>query len=233
MPHLPSIRRAVRCPCCCRCRIRAATMTRRCWRMRAQGRRALETLEDPLVDRLAWRAIAAGIGAVIQPVPRAVIDCNRDEEEVDPAAILGISPGAGRPSCALRARPDPVAHPSPRTALAAADRPRRTRAPDRAGPPPLPPGAGRCACIACRALTARHCCIDCHSMPPRAGGQAELVIGDRHGTSAAAMAGGAKRPGSRARRVSAWRSTIPMPAARSSRGMDGPHRGIHAIQLEI
>ena len=33
----------------------------------AQGRRALEVLEDPLVDRLAWRAIAAGIGAVISP----------------------------------------------------------------------------------------------------------------------------------------------------------------------
>ena len=58
----------------------------------AQGRRALETLEDPLVDRLAWRAIAAGFGAIVQHVPRAVIDCNRDEEEVDPAAIAGISP---------------------------------------------------------------------------------------------------------------------------------------------
>src|SRR4029450_3076656 len=58
----------------------------------AQGRRALESLEDPLVDRLCWRAIAAGFGAVVQLVPRAVIDCNRDEEEVDPAAVAGISP---------------------------------------------------------------------------------------------------------------------------------------------
>src|SRR4051812_39494120 len=56
-----------------------------------QGRRALETLEDPLVDRLAWRAIALGVGAVVQSVPRAVIDCNRDEDELDPAAIAGIS----------------------------------------------------------------------------------------------------------------------------------------------
>ena len=32
----------------------------------AKGRQALESLEDPLVDRLAWRAVAAGIGAVIQ-----------------------------------------------------------------------------------------------------------------------------------------------------------------------
>jgi N-formylglutamate amidohydrolase len=58
----------------------------------AQGRRSLEELEDPLVDRLVWRAISAGFGAVVQPVPRAAIDCNRDEEEVDPAAIEGISP---------------------------------------------------------------------------------------------------------------------------------------------
>src|SRR5262245_30737852 len=54
------------------------------------GRSGLDVLEDPLVDRLAWRAIASGIGAVIQPVPRAVIDCNRGEEELDPAAIAGI-----------------------------------------------------------------------------------------------------------------------------------------------
>src|SRR6188508_2439089 len=56
----------------------------------AKGRASLEPLEDPLVDRLAWRAIAAGLGAIIQPVPRAVIDCNRDEEELDPAAIAGV-----------------------------------------------------------------------------------------------------------------------------------------------
>ncbi len=37
----------------------------------AQGRRALETLEDPLVDRLAWRAIAGGVGAVIASRRRA------------------------------------------------------------------------------------------------------------------------------------------------------------------
>ena len=58
----------------------------------AQGLAALQPLEDPLVDRLCWRAIGAGIGAVVQPVPRAVIDCNRGEEEVDPAAIRQVSP---------------------------------------------------------------------------------------------------------------------------------------------
>ena len=61
--------------------------------MRRKAGSALEMLEDPLVDRLAWRAIAAGIGAVVQPVPRAVIDCNRDEEEVDPARDRRNRPG--------------------------------------------------------------------------------------------------------------------------------------------
>ena len=60
----------------------------------ARGRWALESLEDPLVDRLVWRAVASGIGAVIQNVPRAVIDCNREEAEVDPSAIRGIGPSA-------------------------------------------------------------------------------------------------------------------------------------------
>src|SRR5215213_7212483 len=31
----------------------------------AGGRPALESLEDPLVDRLVWRAVAQGIGAVV------------------------------------------------------------------------------------------------------------------------------------------------------------------------
>ena len=51
------------------------------------GRPAMEALEDPLVDRLAWRAIAGGVGAVIARAPRAAIDCNRSAEEIDPAVI--------------------------------------------------------------------------------------------------------------------------------------------------
>ena len=53
------------------------------------GRRALESLEDPLVDRLAWRALALGVGMVIATTPRAAVDCNRAPDEVDPAVIAG------------------------------------------------------------------------------------------------------------------------------------------------
>ena len=41
------------------------------------GHDALATLEDPLVDRLVWRALGRGCGAVIARAPRAAIDCNR------------------------------------------------------------------------------------------------------------------------------------------------------------
>src|SRR3954470_24486990 len=51
-------------------------------------RRKLETLEDRLVDRLVWRAVAAGAAAIIADAPRAEIDLNRDERELDPALVV-------------------------------------------------------------------------------------------------------------------------------------------------
>jgi N-formylglutamate amidohydrolase len=44
------------------------------------GRASLAALEDPLVDRLAWRAIGKGAGAVMAQAPRAAVDCNRAED---------------------------------------------------------------------------------------------------------------------------------------------------------
>ena len=56
------------------------------------GVAALEALEDPLIDRLAWRALASGVGAVIARAPRAAIDCNRAPDEIDPG---GATDGRG------------------------------------------------------------------------------------------------------------------------------------------
>jgi N-formylglutamate amidohydrolase len=55
------------------------------------GRSSLATLEDPLVDRLVWRAVQRGCGAVIARAPRAAIDCNRSEDEIDPSVVDGAS----------------------------------------------------------------------------------------------------------------------------------------------
>src|SRR6476620_4522899 len=49
---------------------------------------ALETLEDRLVDRLVWRATAFGATAFIARAPRAEIDLNRDEREIEPGLIV-------------------------------------------------------------------------------------------------------------------------------------------------
>ena len=55
---------------------------------------ALESLEDPLVDRLVWRALQRGVGAVIARAPRAAVDCNRAEDELDPA-VIGAAAATG------------------------------------------------------------------------------------------------------------------------------------------
>jgi len=148
------------------------------------GLQALQTLEDPLVDRLAWRAIAGGIGSVIQPVPRATIDCNRDEDELDPGAIEGIGPVAIGP----RARHGLGLIPSRthrhgalwRRPIDRAELARRIEQVHRPYHRALADGLA--------ALRVRHgeaLLLDCHSMPSRRNAQAEVVLGDRHGASAA------------------------------------------------
>ena len=57
------------------------------------GKASLVLLEDPLVDRLVWRAMQRGCGAVIARAPRAAVDCNRAEDEVDPSVIDGGAAG--------------------------------------------------------------------------------------------------------------------------------------------
>lgn len=195
-----------------------------------QGRRALETLEDPLVDRLCWRAIAGGVGAVIQPVPRAVIDCNRDEHEVDPAAIAGISPGPVGP----RARYGLGLIPSRthrhgslwRRPIDRAELERRIAEVHRPYHQQL---ATRLDLLAARFGEAL--LIDCHSMPPRTG-QAQLVIGDRHGKSSAPWL---TDDAARIIRQAGFTASLNDPYAGGAIvGRHGrPDDGIHALQIEI
>ena len=70
--------------------------------MASGGKPSLTTLEDPLVDRLVWRAIQRGCGAVIATTPRAAVDCNRGEDEVDPSVVEG--PPRGRITAGDRSR---------------------------------------------------------------------------------------------------------------------------------
>ena len=147
------------------------------------GGASLVPLEDPLVDRLAWRALKRGCGAVIARAPRAAVDCNRAEDELDPAVIegaprgrisararggLGVIPGRTQSHGHLWRRAIGRAELEQR--LASAHRPYH-----------------QAIATALELLIDRFGCallLDCHSMPPPPG-VAEVVIGDRRGATAA------------------------------------------------
>ena len=196
----------------------------------ARGRAGLESLEDPLVDRLAWRAVAQGIGAVIARAPRAAIDCNRAADEIDPAVIvdagpdavgvrarggLGIVPSRSAPHGRLWRRPIDQAELDLRIVEAHASYHGAL--------------ADELRCLA--NTHGQALLIDCHSMPVRHG-QAQIVIGDRHGGSAAPWL--AAEAG-RLAKANGWSVAFNDPYAgghiieRHGR----PERGVHALQLEI
>lgn len=194
------------------------------------GLAALRALEDPLVDRLAWRAIAAGHGAVIAAAPRAAVDCNRAPDEIGPATVLGAAPAAHsrRAAAGLGILPARTASHGQlwRSAVTRDDFQRRL---DEAHAPFHRAVEAGLDAIASRAGGA--VLLDCHSMPPRRG-QAELVIGNRDGSSAAGWLADAA---ARIARASGWSVALNVPYAGGyvvERHGD-PEADIHALQLEI
>lgn len=147
------------------------------------GKQSLATLEDPLVDRLIWRALQRGCGAVVARTPRAAVDCNRGEDEVDPSVI----DGARRRGISARARGGLGIVPA-RTAQHGylwrrAISPRQLD--DRLNQAHRPYHEAIDAQLA--SLRDRFGCallLDCHSMPPPADGAPPVVFGDGHGRTA-------------------------------------------------
>ncbi len=194
------------------------------------GERSVMALADPLVDRLVDGLVAKGFGAVVARTPRGVIDCNRPLSALDPA-VIAHAPAPGNGS---------------REAQGLGLVPSRSRSKAPLWSPPLdaeglqqridaawqPYHDGLQAMI--DMVAARHggaILLDCHSMPPRRGGPA-VVIGDRHGTTAApwvsAAAGGAAR-----NLAFATAFNHPFAGGYIVERHGDPTRGIHALQLEI
>ena len=197
----------------------------------AQGLRSLEPLEDPLVDRLCWRAIGTGIGAVIQTVPRAVIDCNREEEEVDPASVEGISPAPIGP----RARFGLGLIPSRTHRHGALWRRPIERTEFRRRVEQVHRPYHHALSHALERLRDQYqevLLLDCHSMPSRNGMTADIVIGDRHGSSSTP---GITAEAARLARSCGFRVALNDPYAGGAIiGRHGnPAKGIHALQIEI
>jgi N-formylglutamate amidohydrolase len=195
------------------------------------GKPALATLEDPLVDRLVWRALQRGCGAVIACSPRAAVDCNRSEDEVDPSVIegarrgrvsararggLGIVPGRTQQHGYLWRRAITPSQLDER--LAQAHRPYHAAIEaqlallvDRFG----------CALL-----------LDCHSMPPPPEGVPPIIFGDGRGRTAdgwlsAEAVAIVRRAGLEAA------LNDPFAGGHVIERHARPHSGVHALQVEI
>jgi N-formylglutamate amidohydrolase len=199
-------------------------------RLSRRGQNSLHPLEDPLVDRLVWRAQALGIACVVAEAPRAAIDCNRGEDELDPAVIT-LPPGTGDDSWRVRAGLGLIPG-----RLAGGDLWRRRIGPaelelrlETAWRPYHRLVAEQLALL--HRAHAEALLIDCHSMPWRSG-QAELVIGDRHGVTAAPFVTDlCRRTAERAGfRVAC---NDPYAGGHVVAAHGAPSRGVHAVQLEL
>jgi N-formylglutamate amidohydrolase len=199
--------------------------------MATSGRPALAALEDPLVARLVWRAMQSGVGAVIARAPRAAVDCNRAEDEVDPAVVdggrrgrvtararggLGIVPARTQSHGFLWRRA--ISQMQLEDRLEQAHRPFHRAIEDQIG---LLLDRFGCAIL-----------LDCHSMPPPPDGVPQLVFGDCRGRSADPWVG---------REAIAIASRCGFTAGLNDPFAGGhvverhsaPKRGAHALQLEI
>jgi N-formylglutamate amidohydrolase len=197
-------------------------------------RATLETLEDRLMDRLVWRAAQAGCTVFVAQAPRAEIDLNRDECEVDPATIFPTPRDAVqtvRTRGGLGLVPTRLADVGPlwRGRIRREELDRRITAIHRPYHQAL-----EHALEAARAQFGVAVLLDCHSMPPRAAGAggAPVILGDRLGTSCAsdyvdAAADAAALLGYRTAR------NHPYAGGYIACRHGHPEDGIHAIQLEI
>lgn len=147
------------------------------------GKASLATLEDPMVDRLVWRALQRGCGAVIARTPRAAIDCNRAEDDVDPSVIEG----AKRTRVSARARGGlgivPARTPQHgylwRRAITSAQLEERLAQAHR-------PYHEAIETLLALVMDRFGCALllDCHSMPPPPDGVPPIVFGDCRGRTA-------------------------------------------------
>jgi len=195
------------------------------------GRPALENLEDPLVDRLIWRALKRGCGAVIARAPRAAVDCNRAEDDVDPSVI----DGAARGRVTARARGGLGIVPSrthshgflwrrPITPAQLADRLDQAHRPyHRAIREQIAILLGRFGC----ALL-----IDCHSMPPPSAGTPPIIFGDRRGQTAEPWLTSAALETARRSGYGAGLND-PFAGGHVIEHHAAPSRGVCALQLEV
>ena len=199
--------------------------------MAAHGIEALRALDDPLVDRLIWRATKHGIGAVIARAPRAAVDCNRAEDEIDPAAVA--TRDQTRVSWRARGGLGIVPSRTPQHGFlwrGLLNEEQLEARLDQAHRPYHDAIERGLAALADRFGAA--ILIDCHSMPTLPRGSPQVVIGDLNGRSAAAWI---SREALRITHQAGFKVRLNRPYAGGHiverHGL--PARNVHALQIEI
>jgi len=194
------------------------------------GQASLERLEDPFVDQLVTGLIDRGIGAVIARAPRALIDVNRALDELAPAAIRDRrgDPPTPRARAGLGVIPTRLAGIGElwRAPISEAEFERRVALVHRPYHDAL---AARLALLTERWSDVL--LLDCHSMPPRPG-DADIVFGDRHGTSAAPWLVEAAEAIARRGGFAVARN-VPFAGGHVIERHGRPQRRIHALQIEV
>ncbi len=194
---------------------------------------AIRSSEDAFVDHLIAGVPALGAPTIAALFPRAWIDVNREPDELDCTMFEGrmsITPTSDSPRvrAGLGIVPRVVAggaeiYPSRLPAAEAQRRIARCYDPYHSALEHLIDET--------RQLFGAVCLIDCHSMPS-ARQAADVVLGDRFGTSCAPAVSQAAAQALQARGAAVRRNT-PYPGGHITRRYGRPDLGMHAIQIEI
>ncbi|WEF24019.1 N-formylglutamate amidohydrolase [Paracoccus sp. S3-43] len=196
----------------------------------------LRSSEDAFVDRLIACAPSLGAVTIRAQVPRAIVDLNRAPDEIDPLVVRGVPrhPLNQRTLAGLGVIPRVVSQ-----GRAILERPLdRAEAERRIDAYWRPYHQALTALIAeAQARFGQAILIDMHSMPHDAlahlhGPRPDMVLGNRHGLSAAprvsdAIVAAVEAEGWRIRRNS------PFAGAYICSAYGRPARNIHVVQLEI
>ena len=194
------------------------------------GQASLHRLEDPCVDRLVAGCIDRGVEAVVAHAPRALIDVNRSLDELAPTAIAGRRGVAPTP----RARAGLGVIPTRlggigelwRSPISEVEFDRRAALVHR------PFHDAIASNLASKSETwSDVLLLDCHSMPP-VPGAADIVLGDRHGTSAAPWLVDAAEAIARRRGFTVARN-LPYAGGHVVERHGDPQFGVHALQVEV
>ncbi|HEX8215455.1 MAG TPA: N-formylglutamate amidohydrolase [Allosphingosinicella sp.] len=196
----------------------------------------IETLEDRLVDRLVWRAVANGSSALIANTSRAEIDLNRDEREIDPASVVpSLPPRSTLQSARTKGGLGLIPSRIPGAGSIWLHRIGQDEVRRRVELVHRPYHSALAHCLEqARQRFGVAVLLDCHSMPPRnmAAGDPGLVFGDRHGTSMAPELVEAAIQAARSAGFTAGRNN-PYAGGYTTALHGRPDNGIHALQLEI